>query len=219
MEFNEWLFLSEIYEEANKMSEDLEQIIKAQAGDRDALNYLVAKWHPRLANTFRSKGLHADADDLAQETLMSMIKNLGQLKDPSKFIGWMNTIAANNASSAFRKRKDTMSLEPDMGDVASSGIRSGRTGSQIMSADHDDETVDALTSKEDQEMVVAALEELPKQYNDVEYGNEVRDILVDFFFKGRKIREIAQERKRPEGTIKRMIHHAKKQLADLLPSE
>ncbi|MHA1949677.1 MAG: RNA polymerase sigma factor [Candidatus Thorarchaeota archaeon] len=201
------------------MSEDLEQVVKAQAGDQEALNYLISKWHPRLANTFRSKGLHADADDLAQETLMSMINKLGQLKDPSKFTGWMNTIAANNASTAFRKQKNTMSLEPDMGDTMASGVRSGRTGSQMMSADHEDKTIDTLVNKEDQNTVRAALEELPNSYSKIEYGEEVRDVLVDFFFNGKKIREIAKERKRPEGTVKRMIHIAKEKLMDLLPSE
>ena len=34
------------------MSEDLEQIIKAQAGDQDALNYLISKWHPHVVSAF-----------------------------------------------------------------------------------------------------------------------------------------------------------------------
>ena len=199
------------------MKDDLEQIIKAQAGDREALNYLSAKWYPRLVSMFRSKRLE-DADDLAQEVLLAMIQKIDQLKEPAAFGGWLNAIAANKVATRYRKRKE-LPLEPEMGDVAASGMRSGRTGSPMMSSEFVDDTLVDILRQEDEDMVGVALDKLPDVYACPEYGQEVKDILMDFFFNGKKITDIATERDRPEGTIKRILHIAKEKLADLLPSQ
>ena len=88
---------------------DDEQLIeRCKNGQQDAFEHLIRKYHVPLYNYVYS--LVSDklsAEDIVQETFISMINNIEKYKsrDNTKFSTWLFTIARNKVTDDFRKRK------------------------------------------------------------------------------------------------------------------
>ncbi|MEH0514646.1 sigma-70 family RNA polymerase sigma factor [Streptomyces sp. B21-079] len=82
-------------------------VAAAQAGDRDALDELVAGWLPLVYNVVgRALNGHADVDDVVQETMLRAVGNLGSLRDPDSFRSWLVAIAMRQVRDRARRRTD-----------------------------------------------------------------------------------------------------------------
>ncbi|MFF4660139.1 RNA polymerase sigma factor [Streptomyces sp. NPDC001381] len=82
-------------------------IAAAQAGDRHALDELVAGWLPLVYNVVgRALNGHADVDDVVQETMLRAVGNLGSLRDPDSFRSWLVAIAMRQVRDRARRRTD-----------------------------------------------------------------------------------------------------------------
>ncbi|KPI20669.1 RNA polymerase, sigma-24 subunit, RpoE, ECF subfamily [Actinobacteria bacterium OK074] len=80
-------------------------ITAAQAGDRRALDDLVAGWLPLVYNVVgRALNGHADVDDVVQETMLRAVDNLGTLRDPDSFRSWLIAIAMRQIRDRARRR-------------------------------------------------------------------------------------------------------------------
>ncbi|MER5428727.1 sigma-70 family RNA polymerase sigma factor [Streptomyces sp. NPDC002588] len=80
-------------------------IAAAQAGDRHALDELVAGWLPLVYNVVgRALNGHADVDDVVQETMLRAVGNLGSLRDPDSFRSWLVAIAMRQIRDRARRR-------------------------------------------------------------------------------------------------------------------
>ena len=88
-------------------------IAAAQAGDRHALDELVAGWLPLVYNIVgRALNGHADVDDVVQETMLRAVDNLGSLRDPDSFRSWLVAIAMRQIRDRARRR----TTEPPLDD-------------------------------------------------------------------------------------------------------
>ena len=89
----------------------------AQAGDRDATARLAARWHPRLARTAR-RLLQDEEQALAatQDAWLSILRGIGNLRDPARFAPWAFGILR-------RRRADTLRLVERRRDVLTPGER------------------------------------------------------------------------------------------------
>lgn len=94
-------------------------IAAAQAGDRRALDELVAGWLPLVYNVVgRALNGHADVDDVVQETMLRAVDHLGSLRDPDSFRSWLVAIAMRQIRDRAR-RKSPDRLPDDLpGDAA-----------------------------------------------------------------------------------------------------
>jgi RNA polymerase sigma factor (sigma-70 family) len=80
-------------------------IAAAQAGDRQALEDLVAGWLPLVYNVVgRALNGHADVDDVVQETMLRAVDNLGSLRDPDSFRSWLMAIAMRQIRDRARRK-------------------------------------------------------------------------------------------------------------------
>ncbi|MFI1724925.1 sigma-70 family RNA polymerase sigma factor [Streptomyces sp. NPDC020489] len=80
-------------------------IAAAQAGDRQALDDLVAGWLPLVYNIVgRALNGHADVDDVVQETMLRAVDNLVSLRDPDSFRSWLVAIAMRQIRDRSRRR-------------------------------------------------------------------------------------------------------------------
>ena len=99
------------------MSDDREWVQKVLLfDDRKAYSSLVRK-HQATVRAFllrRTRNLEL-ADDLAQETFLQGYRRLDQLKDGSKFISWILSIAQNQFLQWARAQKNMTSELPDPG--------------------------------------------------------------------------------------------------------
>ncbi|MFC8142697.1 sigma-70 family RNA polymerase sigma factor [Streptomyces paradoxus] len=80
-------------------------ITAAQAGDRRALDELVAGWLPLVYNIVgRALNGHADVDDVVQETMLRAVGHLGSLRDPDSFRSWLVAIAMRQIRDRARRK-------------------------------------------------------------------------------------------------------------------
>ena len=85
------------------LSSDVRQ---AQAGQKDALRSLVVRFQDlAVGYAFSLLGDYHLAEDAAQEALVAMIRNIGQLREPAAFVGWLRTIVFKQCDRIRRRRR------------------------------------------------------------------------------------------------------------------
>ncbi|MGC8727664.1 MAG: RNA polymerase sigma factor [Elusimicrobiales bacterium] len=87
--------------------QDRELIDKAKTGDLESLEKLLEKYNDKIASIAKYVCVNApaDADDVHNETMISVFKNIDKFKSESDFSTWFYRIAANHCWMKFRKRK------------------------------------------------------------------------------------------------------------------
>jgi len=82
---------------------------QAQAGSQGAWARLDALYRPFLGGWLRGHGFEdAEANDLTQEVLLTVVRDLGRFAHPGKpgaFRGWLRAISFNRARAAWRARR------------------------------------------------------------------------------------------------------------------
>lgn len=87
---------------------DGELVRQILAGRTEAYEELVRRWAGRIAAVCHAKvGRAAQADDLAQETLLRGLRSLSTLVDPEKFGPWLCGIAARACLDWLKARERT----------------------------------------------------------------------------------------------------------------
>src|SRR3954462_983280 len=85
---------------------DTRTVIAARDGDPAAVDRLVGG-DPPLVYTIVGRALdgHADVDDVVQDTMLRVLRNLGDLRDPEAFRSWLVAIAVRQVRERFRARR------------------------------------------------------------------------------------------------------------------
>lgn len=85
---------------------DLPLVQRAKAGDYAAFEELIDRLQPRVYGlAVRILGELHDAEDVVQQTFLSLIEHLGEFRGESAAAGWVLRIAANHALKLLRKRR------------------------------------------------------------------------------------------------------------------
>lgn len=88
-------------------------LIAAQAGDRAALDVLVAELTPLVWGVAKSNGLdRPTAEDVVQTVWLTLLRNLGRLTEPRGLIKWLITTTRREAVRT-RRRIQTHLMVPD----------------------------------------------------------------------------------------------------------
>ena len=82
----------------------MQWVLRAQVGDRDALEALMRAVQPVLRR-YLARLVGQDADDLLQDILVIVIRKLHHLDDPKVFRPWTFRIASREAFRHVRKRR------------------------------------------------------------------------------------------------------------------
>ncbi|MET8763781.1 sigma-70 family RNA polymerase sigma factor [Lentzea sp. NPDC004782] len=84
---------------------DLEQVIAAQAGDREALDAVVTASLPLVYNVVgRALSADADVDDVVQDAMFRVIRGIGSLREPERFRSWLVAVTINQIREHHRRR-------------------------------------------------------------------------------------------------------------------
>ena len=90
----------------DQRGDDRQLVAAAQAGDRQALETLLGRHYDRVhAVCRRIAGSSRDADDAAQEAMISIVRGLPRFDGRSQFSTWVYRIATNAALDELRRRK------------------------------------------------------------------------------------------------------------------
>jgi len=77
----------------------------------ESFEVLYKKYYGGVSSTVHKFHFYdGAADDLIQEIFLQAWQNLGSLKDPKAFAGWLMTIARNHCLNELRKQKKTVSI-------------------------------------------------------------------------------------------------------------
>lgn len=169
-------------------TEDL--VRAAQNGDRDAFGELCERFSQQvLMNAQRYLGDHGAAEELQQDVLLQAMLRIGQLRNPLAFGPWLRSITRRLALNRLVRRPPAKSLEPE----------------ELENCCEDFVTPLASAIKSEEALGVRAALDRLKALD--------RDTLKAFYFDGLSLREMSDEFKVPQGTVKRRLHVARKRLA------
>ena len=93
---------------------DAELVRQAKAGDLDAFEALTNRYEQRVYGlAMRMLRQEHDAEDVTQQTFLSVLENLEGFRGEASFSTWVLRIASHAALKIIRKRKglNTVSLE------------------------------------------------------------------------------------------------------------
>ncbi|MBZ0100716.1 MAG: RNA polymerase sigma factor [Thermoanaerobaculia bacterium] len=85
--------------------EGLVRRLRAGIDSEESARRLDGWLRPRLGRYFRARGfVHHEIDDLVQQTLVRVFRNIGELQAEAAFLGWLFVVARNVGRSARRSR-------------------------------------------------------------------------------------------------------------------
>jgi RNA polymerase sigma-70 factor, ECF subfamily len=88
-----------------KSDADRSLVEQAKAGDFGAMESLLVKYERQVFGVARRiVQQHQDAEEVAQQTFLSVIEHLGEFREESQFRTWLLRIATNHALALLRKR-------------------------------------------------------------------------------------------------------------------
>jgi RNA polymerase sigma-70 factor (ECF subfamily) len=94
------------------MAETEEVIRRFLDGDEEAFSQIVRIWERKVYNlAWRMLGNREDAQDMVQETFLSIFKSIRNLRDPSSFSTWLYRITLNHCQVHWRTRSTHVSLD------------------------------------------------------------------------------------------------------------
>ena len=146
---------------------------RAKAGDRDALESLLAAVRPRTLAICRGVlPYSSDAEDACQEALLNVATKIGSWGENGRFTTWLHVVAVNSARSTYRRLKnqavasDVLPLEKP--DPRTTSVIAGSRldlleALEVLGGDHP-ELVEPLVLRDVQELdynEIAALLEIP----------------------------------------------------------
>ncbi|HKW42279.1 MAG TPA: RNA polymerase sigma factor [Gemmatimonadales bacterium] len=166
-------------------------VARAVAGDRMAFGALVERYAAVARRVARAVlGNAEDADDAAQDAMLSALLKLDQYDPRRPFGPWLLRIVANAATDR-RRRRTVRRVEPLDPGLTAGGPRPDTTAERRALA----------------ERLRQALAELPARR---------RLAVVLFDVEGYSHAEIAEILKIPEGTVRSEVFHARRRLRALL---
>jgi len=170
-----------------------EQVLLAQAGDREAYGRLVEQFQPIVfAVALKKMRNQTEAQELTQEVFVHAMRKLAQLRDVRSFPGWIKTIAKRMAINRLTRRGPVQKVED--------GFLEGAEASGA-------NPLDCLIQSEQAGALHRALD-LLKPID--------RSTLVAFYIRSRTLKQMSREFETPIGTIKRRLHVARNRLKEVL---
>ena len=131
------------------------QLLARARDDDSALSDLIDAAAPVVRRwAMVQTGDAADADDVTQEVLIRMIRNLDALPEPPRLAGWLYTVTRNAAADRFRSRSRQRTAA-DSEDILASAV-----------SDSADPRSDAERN-ELGELLLSAFHELPSRQREV----------------------------------------------------
>ena len=140
---------------STEMYNETELLKASMQGDTVAFEVIVKKYQSFIcAITFSATADFGKSEELAQETFISAWKNLTQLKDISKFRGWLSSIARNKIRNSFRNQKrDLLQKAVSLDQIQEDGVT-------------DSEAAEEFITKQQQAVVQQALKKIPEKYRE-----------------------------------------------------
>jgi RNA polymerase sigma-70 factor (ECF subfamily) len=156
-------------------------ILRCQIGDKDALAELIERYEAPLRYFISRLSAEPEtAEDIFQDTWLTVIRRIYSLKKTEAFSTWLYRIARNKVYQRFRRKRKLFELNENIADP--------------------DYTENDVFSIEDAAKIHRCLKELLPEY---------REVLMLRFLEQMSYEQISQVINCRLGTVKSRIHYAK----------
>lgn len=148
----------------NRLPDDRELIPRLLDGDESAYTQLVTAYHGLMIHLARAIVGEAIADEVAQESWVSVMRALPKFEQRSSLKTWILRIVSNTAKTRLRHESRTSSLDEMLDDqpiVDPARFRPNSHWANPPAMWHGDTPEELLASKELQECINTALMSLP----------------------------------------------------------
>lgn len=181
----------------DKNTDEQELIIALQNGSEAAFNELYQRYH-KLIYFVANRTCHneADAQDITQETLLTIKEHASDIRNPKYFRLWVYRIVSSKCKNMFYKNRKL--LNPSEEDFFSNHMIEERKDF----IPHED-----MHFKSDQEVLNHFIDQLCEGQ---------RLVLIMFYMEQFSIHEIADILEIPEGTVKSRLSTARKALQQMV---
>lgn len=92
---------------------ETEAIRAAIAGDRSAFAQIYASFSPMVRGIVLAQAGVVEAADLVQDVFLVALRRIDEVRDPTKFGGWLATIARTRCIDALRRRRKIEPVDED----------------------------------------------------------------------------------------------------------
>lgn len=165
-------------------------IERLQAGDAGAFDKLYAQYEAQAYRTaVFLTGDRTEAQDITQNTFVTVYQEIGKLREPAAFRSWFYRILANNAANSMKKRKRE--------------ILQGEQDISRRHAEDREDILDMLIHREDSKRFWDCVAGMDEKH---------RTVLVLYYYNDFSIEQIAEVTGCRIGTVKSRLFHARKQL-------
>lgn len=181
---------------------DLELVGRTKAGDPEAFDELITRYHPRLYGlVYNMTSNHEDTNDVLQEVFAKAYRSIQGFQGKSSFYTWMHSIAVNMTINFLKKRNRRQGVSMDDED---SGVQNDRS------------FIEATTGNDPSHE--ANLTELQKRLNEAmqRLSTEHRAVVTMFDIQGMPHAEISKILGVSEGTVRSRLFYAHRQLQNYL---
>ena len=180
-----------------EQTSDLELVQEVRNGRREAFTELMRRYQQRVYWVARRiVGIHADADDIAQETFIKAYQNLGDFRGDSSFFTWIYRISVNLSLNHVRKQQL-------MGYLRQSDLLSRILPSPATQGDE-------IEYQETEAKLQRAIAGLPEKQ---------KAVFVLRFFDELDYQEISRILKTSTGGLKANYHHALRKVREAMNDE
>ena len=168
-------------------------VIAAQNGDEKAMNELFnAFYNDVYYFALKTVKDPETALDITQETFVTIITSLKELKEPTAFVTWMKQIAYSQCTRYFRKKKDVLVDEDE----------DGNTVFDTMAEERAEFIPDKALDEEDfRKTIVQMMDDL---------APEQRAALLLYYYDELSVKQIAEIQGVSTGTVKSRLNYARK---------
>ncbi len=187
--------------------DDLSLLRRAREGDFDAFSSLVDRFQRRVfAVARRIVGDQHEAEDVTQQTFLSVMDHLEDFREESSVATWILRIATNHALKVLRKRRGLPTVSLDAPSDDSDDSYAAMPHPEFI-AQWRDEPVQLAQQREVRQLIDAALDELPEKYR---FVFVLRDI------EGQSVKETAEALGLSEANVKVRLLRARLDLRERL---
>lgn len=172
------------------MAETEEAVRRFLEGEEEAFNRIVRQWERKIYNlAWHMLGNREDAQDVAQETFLSVFKSIRNLREPGSFSTWIYKITLNHCR-ARRKSRSSITLLRDL---------------VPDHAEDESELLQEIPAIRDNSGSIEALDIVRKALADLSDDHRAAIVLKEYV--GLSLEELADVMKCPLSTAKSRLYH------------
>jgi RNA polymerase sigma-70 factor, ECF subfamily len=179
---------------------EIELARQLMTGDSGAFDRFVEYFRAKIFQySWLMCGHREDAEEVAQETLLKVFENFGQLREPERVRPWVFRIAKN--ACLMKRRKSVFAPEHELSLEEFMPAKSSEDGQvKIQIADWSGLPEDQLLRSEMKQLLGRAIGELPETYRSVILLRDMEELSTQ---------ETAQILDLREDTVKTRLHRAR----------